>query len=217
MSKWSYNELNDWILNGCNELEGINVISLDINNLGLKKLPNEIFKLINLQYLFCSHNLLRFISSKISRLTNLKTFVCSYNTIITLPSDICELKNLELLDVSNNVLKQFPVNIHELTNLIELNCNWNEMAYLPANLEKLQNLRILKCDNNHLVDVPLLPENNLEVFTYKNNYLFKNMLDDKHEIQEEKIDGSVNVSSRKNNIRLPKLHEDAKPTIFKKK
>ena len=200
MSKWNYSELQNWILNGCDETDGLTVISLNINKSDLTRLPNEIFKLTNLQYLFCSYNFIRIIPTKIKQLTNLRTFVCSYNNIIYVPSSICELNKLELFNISNNMIKQLPVNIDKLTNLVELNCDWNEIIYLSMDLEKLPNLRIFRCDNNQLDDIPSQLESKLELFTYDGNHLSRKKHNDVCDIHKSRSDDTISYKNKNNDV-----------------
>ena len=56
LKKWSYIELNKWILSGCDQLIAIKVIELDISRINITVLPQEIGNLINLKYFDCSQN-----------------------------------------------------------------------------------------------------------------------------------------------------------------
>ena len=71
------------------------IIEIDISNLFLKELPSQIYNLINLKKLNCSHNSISSIDQNISNLVNLEEFNCSYNDIIELPLQINNLLNLK--------------------------------------------------------------------------------------------------------------------------
>ena len=68
MATWTLKDLNNWT-----DLSVIpNVISLDISNNRLKKIPLKVFKLITLQRFYCYENQLTMIPKEIGQLINLQ-------------------------------------------------------------------------------------------------------------------------------------------------
>ena len=81
----NYNDLREWINNGCDITVAETVTELKINHNDLTILPIEI-----------------------SYLTNLRIFDCSYNNLTTLPSVIGNLTNLLMFDCNDNQLTILP-------------------------------------------------------------------------------------------------------------
>ena len=83
--KWNYNDLINWIEDGCDKLIGNTITELNISGNKLTTLPQEICNLINLQNFSCSINKLTILPSEIGNLINLQHFDCSNNNLTTLP------------------------------------------------------------------------------------------------------------------------------------
>lgn len=118
------------------------VVRLKLSRAKLKKFPEEIRQLVNLQELDLSKNKLHTLPDSlglpylqrltlaknsfeefpvaICRLTHLKELVLSQNEIQALPSSIGQLKELEYLDLWSNNLGIYPNELSQLTALKEL-------------------------------------------------------------------------------------------------
>ena len=81
---------------------------LDLSNLGLSKIPNEIFKFFWLKELNLSNNKLKHISYKITLLKQLKKLNISNNLLHHIPGSINSLHDLEQLDFQENPLQLQP-------------------------------------------------------------------------------------------------------------
>lgn len=107
------------------------VFILDLSKKKLKEVPQDVFKLKNLQVLNLSRN-----------------------SIKELPAEISLLTNLQKLSLSNNKLKQLPASIGDLINLVYLGLNRNLIEALPKEMGKLKNLEVLEMWDNELDVVP---------------------------------------------------------------
>lgn len=107
------------------------VVRLNLRKQKLKKFPEEIYQLPNLQYLDISKN-----------------------SITELPDSIVKLKNLQYLIASRNGLKTLPKNIGELQNLVHLNVNQNEIEVIPYSFGNLEKLEIADLWSNNLSYFP---------------------------------------------------------------
>ena len=70
--EWIYDDLIEWITNGCDKEIAKNIIELDVQSAALTSLPSEIGNLINLRELDCSGNELTSLPSEIGNLINLR-------------------------------------------------------------------------------------------------------------------------------------------------
>lgn len=126
---------------------GDNVLSLE--NLGLEKVPEQLFDLETLEALNLSSNKLREIPSEIRRLKNLRKLIVDHNLLETLPDELCCLEHLETLTVTNNRLKTLPVGFWRLRELVVLDVSSNKAAVPPA-VGLLPRLAILSADRDQL-------------------------------------------------------------------
>jgi|GEM_PF-2566464 hypothetical protein len=100
--------------------ENRDLVMLDLRDLGLRELPEDVWKLRELRYLLLRDNMLT-----------------------ELPEDIGKLKSLEYLDLSSNRLGRLPPQIGELKNLWTLDLRCNRLRSLPDEISNLQNLECL--------------------------------------------------------------------------
>ena len=139
MPEWDYNDLISW---DDEANPHPNVKALNISNNNLTSLPEKIFKLTSLEYLYCNKN-------------NLKV----------LPKQLFELNKLVLLNCRDNMIKEIPKEI-SLSSLVVLNCSNNCFVDLPneiiftANLSQIYsygnpygNHFQLKSQNNSLEEI----------------------------------------------------------------
>ena len=80
--RWLYDDLVNWIEDGCDDNIAKEVFSLNIACQDLKALPMEIFKLTNLKMFFCCNNNLTFIPEEISNIVKLKFYWILYYVLI---------------------------------------------------------------------------------------------------------------------------------------
>jgi len=123
------------------------VIKLVLRKKHLKKFPEEIYKLKNLQYLDISKNSIKEIPEGIGELTNLQYFACSKTGLERIPRDIGKLKNLKYINLNQNELVLLPPQFGDLEKL-EIADLWsNELTEFPPTLEKLKRLKVLDLRN----------------------------------------------------------------------
>uniref|UniRef100_A0A2N9ENQ5 NB-ARC domain-containing protein n=1 Tax=Fagus sylvatica TaxID=28930 RepID=A0A2N9ENQ5_FAGSY len=133
--------------------------ALDLNCLGITRVPKSIGKLIHLKYLDLSENeSIITLPDSITRLWNLQTLKLeSCENLKELPRDIKELVNLRYLDLSRNEsIITLPDSITKLWNLQTLKLEGCEnLKELPRDIKELVNLRYLDLsDNKSIITLP---------------------------------------------------------------
>lgn len=132
--------------------EKILSIILDIKELKIVSdeidyLPNEIFKLTNLESFYIDCYSLEEFPKDIEKLINLKKLTIEFSDIKTLPKEIFNLVNLETLNIDCYSLAEFPDGISNLTKLKTLNFIYcEELIEFPKeifNLKNLENIRLI--------------------------------------------------------------------------
>lgn len=131
------------------------VVKLDLQNNGMKKLPPEIGRFRNLQYLNVSRNQLSELPREIGNLTRLQVLNASGNQIDVLPPELSRLQSLKQLNLATNLLKKLPPEIGKLTRLEFLDASENRLSQVPAALGLATNLRTVYLRTNSLANLPL--------------------------------------------------------------
>ena len=137
----------------------VEITKLDLSFNQLTSLPPDIGKLVNLEKLHVSGNQLTSLPSAITdggigKLVNLKELWVSRNQLTSLPPEIGKLVNLEKLHVSDNRLTSLPSEIGKLVNLKELWVSSNQLTSLPSEIGKLVDLEKLDVSDNQLTSLP---------------------------------------------------------------
>ncbi len=125
------------------------VRGLQIRDKGLEKIPEDIAKLINLEYLRIHHNRIESIPNFIFKMKTLRVLEIGGNKLGVIPEEIGEMKQLEHLGLKANGLTSLPESIGDLINLKSLDLNFNYFESLPEsikNLTKLEELLLLRND-----------------------------------------------------------------------
>ena len=130
------------------------MISLDLSNLNLNKLPAWIGWLTNLVSLDLKNNQLTTLPDSISQLTNLKSLDLGNNQLTTLPDSISQLTNLVFLDLRDNHLTVLPTSISQLTNLRQIYISNNKVVTLSDSIGQLINLTFFDIRYNGLTTLP---------------------------------------------------------------
>lgn len=107
----------------------------------LKKIPEDVFKLKNLNELDLGKNGLKEIGPEIAGLPYLQILNVERNNLENLPKEIGELKNLKKLIANQNNLYQLPLEIGFCENLTYLDLWSNNISELPSTLRNLQHLK----------------------------------------------------------------------------
>ena len=124
----------------------------------IKKLPEEIGKLKNLEYLTigAKYNTGNHITGQLPKvlceLVNLKHLDIHHHKITSLPNNFGQLKNLEYLNLSGNSISEPILDmVCELTNLKELNLSSNAISgNIPTTIGNLVNIETLYLGYNKI-------------------------------------------------------------------
>jgi Leucine-rich repeat (LRR) protein len=152
--------------------EKVRSLSIETDNMGIKHLPAELGKLVNLEELriACLESL-EDLPKEIGNLKKLKYLIldngngCQMNVLI--PESIGDLHNLKVLNLfgaldsrqieseaSQSQAKVLPEAIRQLVNLEELNLGRNGITSIPAQVASLHKLRKLSLDYNEIHKLP---------------------------------------------------------------
>ena len=148
MLTWNDNDLQKWILSGCDNKIALKVIKLVINNNKIKVLNPEIGYLINLEYLDYDCNEISELIPEIGNLIHLKQLSFASNKITKLIPEIGSLINLEILDISTNKISKLIPEIYYLTHLKIFYCSDNQITELISEICNLINLHDFYYSNN---------------------------------------------------------------------
>jgi Leucine-rich repeat (LRR) protein len=132
----------------------INATTLDLSNLGLKKLPVELFKLISLTQLNLHNNKLLAIPKEIGQLSSLTELYLGNNQLLAIPKEIGQLSSLTELYLFGNQLVSIPKEIGQLISLTQLNLHNNKLLAIPKEIGQLSSLTELYLGNNQLLAIP---------------------------------------------------------------
>ena len=152
-----------------------NLEELDLDNVGLKILPTEIYNLRKLRELNLEENPqlnMSQVFDVLSKLANLKVLWLGQNKLSTLPSEISKLKTLEELWLDENEFSEIPVSIKKLK-IKYLSLFDNKFSSLNLKMGDLKDLtNINLCYNNFKVfpatELSLLPNLDTIIMWYAN-------------------------------------------------
>ena len=114
---------------------------LDLSYKNLTEIPESVFLLTNLQYLYLHYNNLTYIPESISVLTKLHYLQLSYNNLTSLPESIGSLSNLKTLYLYDNKLTSLPESIGSLSNLKGLYLHGNNLISVPESIQTLTKIK----------------------------------------------------------------------------
>jgi hypothetical protein len=153
-SYWDYIKKNRGLYEYKNLDEAIEnkhkVLSIDVENQHLKKLPNELSQLDKIVSINLLGNYFESFPTVLSQLTTLDEISLSSNRLKKISNKIGRLKNLRILIMNFNQLKKLPKEIGELTNLLYLDIGNNQLTSLPEEIKYLTNLQELHINRNQL-------------------------------------------------------------------
>ena len=134
---------------------------LHLDRLNLKRIPEEIVKLDQLEVLDLSRNQLDHFPEQLMGLHNLQSLSLASNQLMDLEDkqmDYEFLQNLQSLDLSENQLHHSLIErlLHSLRQLKILNLNGNQLKDLPRETNMLQELRQLHIERNHFEEIPTI-------------------------------------------------------------
>jgi internalin A len=157
-------------------------LELDLAELGLTSLPDELFKLSQLEKLNLLGNPLITLSEEISTLINLKEITLSEFQFKSLPQSFSVLSKLESITLSSRKITQFPELLLDLKNLTSLNLSGCNLTELPDSINELNKLEILWLLDNPIKDLSNIKKllshiNSLSILRTKiKNFSFLNEL-----------------------------------------
>ncbi|XP_071817867.1 uncharacterized protein [Apostichopus japonicus] len=154
-------------------------LRLDLNYRNLQKLPEDVLKLKDLQWLNLNVNRLRELPFELQYLKSLKWLYLESNSFDSFPLVLCQLRelfrlylasnnlnripsqinqmiNLRFLDLSDNSFTEFPLEIctSSLVHLEKIFFDGNDLSSLPSQISYLRGLKTLWIGNNNLEWLP---------------------------------------------------------------
>ncbi|TDO25795.1 leucine-rich repeat domain-containing protein [Sediminibacterium goheungense] len=130
--------------------ESDKVLSIDVGDKGIDKLPVGLGKLKRIVSFNLLGNDFTSFPLVLARLTSLEEISLSTNKLTEISTQIRRLKNLRILIMNNNKLVELPREIGELTNLLYLDIGNNKLKSLPKEIQYLTNLQELHIERNAL-------------------------------------------------------------------
>ena len=162
---------------------------LDLCSNQLHIIPNGIFKLTHLQYLYLEDNLIKEIPLKLcENLTHLIWFDIRRNQLKRLPENISLLENLKHLLLEGNQIDELPLQLGSLKNLSGLNLRYNPLKFPSKDIVAKGPKEIIKYLREHCIESEKFEHNILR------------------ELSEEAQSLDVNV--KENNKRINKLQNE---------
>lgn len=131
-------------------------LRVDLNYRNIQRLPDDLFKFVELQWLNLNVNKLKSLPNEMSALTKLKWLYLENNLFVRFPKVLCRLKDLVRLYFSGNAIRSLPAEIGLLTRLRLLDLSENDLAEFPEELcsPSLCNLEKLFLDNHDFTSLP---------------------------------------------------------------
>jgi internalin A len=154
-------------------LQGKMGTRLDLNSIGLTRVPPEIGQLSALIQLFLHTNKLTRLPSEIGELIMLQKLWLNKNQITKLPSEIGQLSALTHLYLDDNLLTNLPPEVGQISSLKQLWISNNKLASLPPEIGRFSKLTVLSLPDNQLRSLP--PEIGL-IANLEHLWLQKNQL-----------------------------------------
>lgn len=130
--------------------EADKVLSIDVGDKGIDKLPKQLANLKKIVSINLMGNNFKLFPTVLSGLTSLDEISLSTNQLKSVGKEIGRLKNLRILIMNNNQLSELPKEIGELANLLYLEIGNNKLKRLPEEIKYLTNLQELHIERNML-------------------------------------------------------------------
>lgn len=144
-----------------------NSSEISLANMGLSKLPAQLFDLSEITHLDLTNNNFSVFPTEVFSLTSLRSFSLSLNPIRKLPEEIGDWKYIEELNFTQTQFDILPDGICDLVSLETLYLGYNRLSLLPERFAELSKLRHLFLHNNEFRFLPRQLEycSNLETLT----------------------------------------------------
>jgi len=130
------------ILFSCKTRLSSNTTALDLSNQKLKSIPDSVFLLVNLKYLYLGNSFTLY--PPLSALGQDGPSGSNMNQIEEISDDIGQLKNLKVLNLTANDLKKLPKEIIQLRHLDTLDLSFNIHFSVFNDVDVLRNMNWLK-------------------------------------------------------------------------
>jgi tetratricopeptide (TPR) repeat protein len=128
--------------------------SIQLNRVGLNKIPNEIFDLSNLERLELFGNNISEIPIEITQLNSLKYLYLSVNPISEIPDYVFELESLEELRIADAKISIIPNTIGKAKGLKEVHLHENKITEIPLEIIQLKSLKHINLSHNNIEVIP---------------------------------------------------------------
>jgi Leucine-rich repeat (LRR) protein len=113
-----------------------NLQELDISKNKFKELPWEIAKLKNLKRLIAIKNKMETVHPAIGKMKNLKHLILNQNDLKTLPPEIADCEELEYIDLWSNEISSFPKTMKKMVSLKEVDLR--VIQFTPTEMERIK-------------------------------------------------------------------------------
>jgi leucine-rich repeat protein SHOC2 len=126
-----------------------------------------------LQFLDCSHNVLKTLPHFIKDLVMLEEITMDHNEIIKFPWQLGWTHNLRKLSFNNNLVDQLPTSLYLLSGLTSISANHNRFEILPRNLKQFPALVEVLFAHNRIRLIPdaFVPVDSLITLDLSYNHL----------------------------------------------
>lgn len=111
-------------------LKGLYINGNNWNNNNLDSLPDELFKMENLEIVDLSYCNIKVLNSQVSNLKKLKELNIAHNKITSLPNELFYLREISNLYIQNNALTEISSEIVNLRQLKYIDVSNNPIIYL---------------------------------------------------------------------------------------
>lgn len=158
------------------------VVSLKMENCGLKKVPFSIRKMKNIKRLYVNNqgvssvlknnNNLKKVPRFLKGLEDLSEIDFSFNKIKLNKASVNRLRNIEIISLAGNKLSSIPDKVYLLVAARRINLSKNQLSDLPPSFANLDSLEVLILYDNNFDKIPLEAlqlKNLVELDFYYNN------------------------------------------------
>lgn len=135
------------------QVKSQNAKLLNFSNFELKRVPNEIRQLKQLQILRLKNNKLKTIPDWIYELENLEVLDLRANELQEIPTPIFQIKKLKVLDLAENRIVEIPAEVNQLIQLRRWFMFDNLIEKIPENLDGLVELQYLDLGMNQISSI----------------------------------------------------------------
>lgn len=127
---------------------------LGLNFCMLKELPDSIKSLKKLKKIYLNNNEFSSFPEQLYDLESLEVLRFARNKISHLGEGIIKLKNLKELNISRNLNLQLDSYLWELSSLEIIDLRWLDIKIIPPEILNLKKLQTLKLSGNKFIDFP---------------------------------------------------------------